>query len=227
MSLICITPRLLTEDGVLKEFVNSRYFKPLNDRGFNTIMVSKNNPNNEEIFNLCDGFLLTGGYDLNPLTYNEANDENLSENINDDLDKLDKEIIEYALKHKKPLLGICRGHQSLNVFLGGTLYQDLKEKNDDHKSIKNNHIIKFVENNKFNLKKDFNINSYHHQAVKDVAPDLIEVAYHPDGTNEMLVHKTLPMFSVQWHPEINSDSEESKIIFDIFEKYVKDDINND
>lgn len=227
MKLVCVAPRLLTEENILKEFVNSRYFKPLNERGFNTIMISKNNPNNEKIFEVCDAFLLTGGYDIDPTYFNETNDEGLSKNVNVDLDELDKDIILHSLKTKKPLLGICRGHQALNIFLGGTLYQDLGDKNKDHVSIKENHIVKFKENNKFNLKDDFYVNSYHHQAVKDIAPDLVEIGYSLDGTNEMLAHKTLPMFSVQWHPEIKPDSKESKIIFDIFEKYINgSDIND-
>lgn len=217
--LICLTPRLLTEDNVLKEFVNSRYFKPLNERGFNTIMISKNNVNNEDIFNMCDAFLLTGGTDIDPKHYGEKND-GLSKGISNDLDVLDKEIIDYAVKTKKPVLGICRGHQSINAFLGGTLIQDLGNKNEVHERVKDNHKVKFVKNNKYNLEDDFIVNSYHHQAIKELANDLELIGKHEDGTIEMVAHKTLPIFSVQWHPEINSDSKESTIIFDIFKDYI-------
>ena len=217
--LIGLSPRLLTIDTVEKQFVNTRYLTPLTKRGLNTLMIGLDNPNPEAILKLCDGFLITGGTDLEPTLYNEENN-GLSKGIDLRLDNLDKLMIEHAVKHKKPLLGICRGHQSLNVFLGGSLYQDLGDLNTSHNTIKENHFIHIDKNDFINLEGLINVNSYHHQAIKDLAKDLQVIGRHPDQTIEMVVHKTLPIFAVQWHPEINSESKISQIIFDKFSTLV-------
>ncbi len=220
--LICLTPRLLEEDNVEKQFVNTRYITPLKERGFNTIMLTLDNINNEEILSLCDGFLITGGTDLDPANYEEDNKEDLSKNIDKRLDELDKLVVKHALNKEKPLLGICRGLQSLNVFLGGSLIQDLGEGNACHLSKKEDHFVKIVSDNKFNLNGELNVNSYHHQAIKKLANEVEALAYHLDGTIEMISHKNLPMIAVQWHPEIRHTSKESKLIFDIFANFFKE-----
>jgi len=218
--LICITPRLLTEDKTEKQFVNTRYVNQINKRGFNSILLTLENPNQAEIFNLCDAFLITGGTDLDPSCYHEAND-GLSLDVDLRLDSLDKDVIEYAIHYKKPLLGICRGLQSLNVFLGGTLKQDLGSLNDTHKNIKDNHIVHMVNHPYFAWGRQISVNSYHHQAIKDLAPSLQAIGTHKDSTIEMAIHNTLPIFAVQWHPEITPDSPYSNIIFDAFLKLIK------
>jgi len=215
--LICFSPRLLTEEGVEKQFVNTRYVNQLTERGFNTIQLTLNNPDITQILTVCDGFVLTGGTDLNPETYNEVNN-GLSYGVSDRLDKIDKQMIEHAVAMHKPLLGICRGHQSLNVFLGGSLHQDLGLLNEAHKRIKEGHIIHMNPHPYFAWQSHIEVNSYHHQAIKDLAPSLDVIGLHDDQTIEMVVHKTLPIFSVQWHPEITPEDSNSIIIFDAFAK---------
>src|SRR5690554_6474901 len=124
MKIIGISPRLLKQDEVEKQFVNSRYVKQLTIRGLNTLMINIDNPNPEKILQICDGFLITGGYDINPEYFGEKNNGK-SLNCNASLDKIDRDIVEHVKNTKKPLLGICRGHQVINVFFGGTLYQDI------------------------------------------------------------------------------------------------------
>ncbi len=213
--LIGITSRLVNVDNTEKQFVNTHYVDPLIKRNLNTVMLTLNNPNIEAILMLCDGFLITGGTDINPTNYNQTN-QGLSINTSELLDKLDKLVIMHAYKHKKPLLGICRGHQALNVFLGGTLHQDLQTKNKHHKRVVNNHLVNTLFHDLFKFNKTINVNSYHHQAIDKLADDLIPLAFHQDETIEMVIHKNLPMFSVQWHPELQPDSPESKIVFDAF-----------
>lgn len=217
--IIGISPRLLTEDNVEKQFVNTRYLEPLNKRGLNTLMLTLSNPNLEVILNLCDGFIITGGTDADPMVYGEEN-LGLSKGIDFRLDEADKLIINHAVKHKKPLLGICRGLQSLNIFLGGSLYQDLGDLNETHNSVKKDHFVEVNKNDFINLEGTINVNSYHHQAIKKLSNDLEVIGRHQDNTIEMVKHKTLPIFAVQWHPEINSESSISKIIFDKFNELV-------
>lgn len=216
MKLIGITPRILVEDGVHKEFVNTRYIKQLTNRGFNVIMLTLDNPNPQSILEMCDGFLITGGFDIDPKYFNEENN-GLSQNCNHSLDILDKEIVEYATLHQKPLLGICRGHQAINVFLGGSLHQDI---GNTHKGIKADHEVITFKNDFIDFKPNIKVNSYHHQAVNRLAPNMEIVAKHSDGTIEAIVHKSLPIFGVQWHPEMMAESEESKLIFDVFAKLI-------
>lgn len=213
--LIGLTPRLLTEENVLKQFVNDTYVKALQLYDCNTIMLTTNNPNVEEILDLCDGFLVTGGCDMDPKYYGEEN-KGESKGVKPDLDVLDKIVIEYAVKNKKPLLGICRGHQSINVVLGGSLYQHI----DNHADIVDDHEVVTIKNDILNFDEKIITNSYHHQAVKKLAPEMIEIARHLDGTNECFVSQKLPIIAVQWHPEKQIEKKESKMIFEKFVEYV-------
>lgn len=217
MKLIGITPRILVEDGVEKQFVNTRYVKQLTDRGLNVIMILTNNPYPEEILNMCDGFLITGGNDIEPSYFGETN-EGLSKKVIPSLDELDKLIVEHAAKTGKPLLGICRGHQAINVFLGGSLHQHI---GDEHEKVKVDHFATMLKNKLLNFKEKININSYHHQAVNVLAPGLEVIGTHDDGTIEAFIHQTLPIIGVQWHPEILANSDETKMIFDTFKNLVE------
>ena len=216
LKLIGVSPRLLTEDGTEKEFVNRNYLDQLLKYNCNVVMLTLNNPKLEEVLSLCDGFLITGGADINPQYFGEEN-LGLSKEVIADLDVVDKQIIDFAKKNKKPVLGICRGHQALNVFLGGTLYQDI---GDSHRRILQNHVVKTTPNKVLNFEEEILVNSYHHQAVNKPAPGMQVIAYHEDGTAEAIVHETLPFIGIQWHPERLPESNTSKIIFDKFFEFV-------
>lgn len=209
--IIGVTPRLFKEDSVEKQFVNSTYVKALLKYDCNVIMLTTNNPCLEEVLALCDGFVVTGGSDMDPKYYGETN-EGKSEEVSEELDVIDKQVIEYAVKNKVPTLGICRGHQSINVFLGGSLYQHI----DNHTSIKDGHEVVTLPNEFFQFDEKIITNSYHHQAVNKVAPNMEVIAKHIDGTVEAIVHKELPIIGIQWHPEKDPEKKESKIIFDKF-----------
>ena len=215
--LIGVTPRILTEDTVKKQFVNFDYVNALISKGFNVIMLTLDNPNIEEVLELCDGFLVTGGCDVDPTAFGETN-EGLSKGVEPQLDQIDKDVVEYAVKHKKPMLGICRGHQTINVFMGGTLFQDIGDK---HGSIRMGDVAKTVPNRLLDLEPVILTNSYHHQAVKDPAPGMEVIAMHPDGTIEAMIHNELPIICIQWHPEKVLDTKVSQIIFNKFQELVK------
>ena len=136
-----------------------------------------------------DGFLLPGGYDIDPKFYNERN--YASSNIDNEMDLLDQKIILYAYQNKKPLLGICRGIQSINVFLGGTLKQHIRNHMDENHFIQINHQYILV-------------NSFHHQSIDQLAPKLEAIGTSLDGEIEVIRHKELPIYGVQFHPELIS-----------------------
>jgi putative glutamine amidotransferase len=219
--LVCMTSRtMLDELSQEKQFVNTRYIKPLTERGMNTMMLTLDNPSPEEMFNLCDAFVVTGGVDLDPMTYKDVN-TGLSKDMHPSLDLLDSLVVKYAKTSKKPLLGVCRGLEAVNVFLGGTLYQDLAQLGLKHTNIVGNHKIITVENDVLKFDSEIAVNSYHHQGIKKLASGLKVVGKQTDGVIEAIIHESLPIIAVQWHPEMRPNSPESKVIFDTFATMVK------
>lgn len=136
-----------------------------------------------------DGFLLPGGDDIDSAYYNEKN--YACKNVDAEMDELDKKIIFYAVQNKKPLLGICRGIQSINVFLGGSLKQDILFHSNE------NHFIYMK--NKYHL-----VNSFHHQSISKLAPNLEILAESLDHEIEIIKHRFLPIYGLAFHPELIS-----------------------
>lgn len=211
--IIGVTPRILIEDGNEKYFVNKTYIEAMNSINFNTLMITGNYNNLETILSICDGFLITGGIDVHPKWFNE--EINGSGETNDELDLIDKTVIDYALKNNKPLLGICRGHQAINIFMGGNIIQDI---GTHHKNTK--HIVYMYENELIKFPNEIETNSFHHQVCKDLAPDLIEIGRSYDDYNEAYISKKYPIIAVQWHPEKMLNEQSSQIIFNYFKDLV-------
>lgn len=163
-------------------FVHQSYIYMLKKYGYQFDFITQ-----ETDLSSFDGFLLPGGYDLDPRLYHETN--YASQHIDEEMDKLDFRILKYAEKTKKPLLGICRGIQSINVYFGGTLKQDMRNHMDE------NHIIYF--NNTYIL-----VNSFHHQSIARLAPKLLVLGTSLDHEIEIIKHQDFPIYGVQFHPEL-------------------------
>lgn len=161
----------------------------------------------------CDGLILCGGGDISPLFYNEENEKSL--NVDISRDKYEFELLEKFIFLKKPVLAICRGIQIVNVFFGGTLYQNI----ENHKNIDGTDLFHQVTAKERFLKnlygEEFLVNSCHHQAIKTLGKDLCVTAISPDNVIEGIVHKSLSIIGVQWHPE---RIENGKLLFDYFLK---------
>ena len=131
----------------------------------------------------CDGLLIPGGGDIDPVYYGEEMDG--SDEPDRDLDKAQRDILDAFVKSKKPILGICRGMQLINIYFGGSLHQDLETK-DIHTRKNDNdtvHSVRSVaEGNIFEkfYGKNFNINSAHHQGAKKLGKGLKEVLQSED-----------------------------------------------
>ena len=147
-----------------------------------------------------DGFLIPGGNDIHSKYYRQF--PYACKKIDEEMDLLDQKIILEAVRTKKPLLGICRGIQSINVFLGGSLKQDILHHQQE------NHWIKYEGTY-------YLVNSFHHQSILKLAPNLKATAYSIDGEIEMIVHETLPIIGVQFHPEI-APSKLNPILLELF-----------
>lgn len=213
--IIGVTPRILIEDGNEKYFVNKTYIEAMQSINFNTLMITGQYANINSILDLCDGFLITGGIDVHPKWFNE--EMNGTGETNEELDYIDKAVIDYALKNKKPLLGICRGHQAINIFMGGNIIQDIGA---SHKNTK--HYVNMFENEFINFPSKIETNSFHHQVCKDLAPDLIEIGRSEDNYNEAYISKKYPIIAVQWHPEKMLKEQSSQTIFNYFKNLVLD-----
>jgi putative glutamine amidotransferase len=166
----------------------------------------------EKQMQLVDGLLLSGGYDVSPLFYGEEPKKGL-EAIRSDRDFYELQLLQMARNTQKPILGICRGLQLLNVAFGGTLYQDIGlalphalQHNQKGKPEEALHTIKLVAHTKLQKimeGESMVTNTIHHQAIKDLAPGLIANAYTSDGLIEGIEGENDPfILGVQWHPEL-------------------------
>lgn len=176
-----------------------------------------------DILAQMDGFVFQGGSDLAPETYGE---KPIGKWKGDAYrDQYELRILDYAIKNAKPVFGICRGLQLMNVYFGGTLYQDTYTQNpavDDHRCAKQydtvKHSIHFVENSFLDRlypgESDSFVNTVHHQSIKDLGKDLEVYALSEDGIIESIGYTKEPegkVMGVQWHPEF-SPSLENQLI---------------
>jgi putative glutamine amidotransferase len=181
----------------------------------------------EQSIRLFDGFLFTGGHDVNPELYGQEKTERC-EGICDMRDKMEHYIFnEAVLKQNKPALGICRGIQLFNVLLGGSLYQDIPAEfpsvvNHSQKPpydvpAHNVRIIADTPLHKLAQKEVLEVNSSHHQGINKIARELESMALSDDGLVEAVYMPTHPyVWAVQWHPELSLKNEVSKKIFSYF-----------
>lgn len=150
-----------------------------------------------------DGLVICGGRDSNPKLYGE--EINGAVNIDYLRDDAELKLIDAFVKAGKPVLGICRGCQLLNIYFGGSLIQDLPNA-EDHRTTEEKRSIHNVKALKGSFAEklygsEFFVNSYHHQAVKKLGDGLEVVLTCDDGVIEGFCHKELPVIAVQFHPE--------------------------
>lgn len=163
----------------------------------------------EQMLELCDGLLFTGGHDVSPELYGEKN-EGLCGEIIPARDSMETKLLRLALERDKAVLGICRGLQLLNVTLGGTLYQDLPTQFPspvNHRQPAPYHLPIHPVAVSGPLAGAVGadrimVNSCHHQAIRELAPGLEIMAQAPDGIAEAVrVPEKRFVWAVQWHPE--------------------------
>jgi putative glutamine amidotransferase len=160
----------------------------------------------------CDGLLLTGGEDIDPSWYG-AKPSPLLSPPSRQRDLFELALFAVARQRELPILGICRGIQLINVALGGTLYQDLPTERPgsvDHSPSgtrdTRSHSVRLEPGSRAAKAlgtTSVSVNSFHHQAIKDLAPGLVPSGWTSDGLIEAVESEPgAPwMLAVQWHPE--------------------------
>jgi microsomal dipeptidase-like Zn-dependent dipeptidase/gamma-glutamyl-gamma-aminobutyrate hydrolase PuuD len=185
------------------------------------------------IVDALDGLILSGGGDIDAAYLGE---EPVPETGETDpyRDEYDFLLLKLAFDRQLPVFGICRGHQVINVAFGGTLYQDiharysaeaLKHSQAEARDVATHTVVatdipsKLKAVLKSSPQQAIPVNSFHHQAVKDVAPGFIAAATSPDGLNEAIEHPEYAIFSVQWHPEPMAVAG-NEVMLDLFRYHV-------
>ena len=153
---------------------------------------------------MTDALLLTGGGDLCPEHYFYHVPRERISVSGEARDIHEIALLQAFLKTGKPIFGICRGMQLVNVLLGGTLWEDLElELANEAHTDGQMHEVEICELSWLStlFGERTHVNSYHHQACRHLAPGLVESAHTQDGVIEAFCHETLPIYGVQWHPE--------------------------
>lgn len=170
----------------------------------------------EQVANI-DALILSGGQDVCPKFYDEEPHRLIGRTFLK-RDKFDFKLLEFALERNIPILGICRGMQIINVYFGGSLYQDLSLAPNSY--IKHNQVTDWqIPSHTVSLKKgtelydifqadELDVNSFHHQVIHEVAKGFTVTAQAKDGVVEAMEnHNYNFLLTVQWHPEMLHRSE--------------------
>lgn len=182
-----------------------------------------------QVADMCAGFLFTGGHDVGPELYGAVKSPNCGL-ANKERDELERKVFSYALAKDKPVFGICRGIQLINALCGGTLYQDLSTEYEGSKETNHHmhppydvhcHQVEIEEDTPLYAvlrKLTIGVNSYHHQAIKDLADSLKPMAVSEDGLIEAVYMPGKKFIqAVQWHPEfIYLKDEDARKLFETF-----------
>ncbi|MTK11847.1 MAG: gamma-glutamyl-gamma-aminobutyrate hydrolase family protein [Clostridiaceae bacterium] len=232
--LIGIIGNLLIDQGGMfpgyeRAYVNNDYVQTVAMAGgtpFILPLISDYETIKGQIANM-DALIISGGYDVNPLVYGE---EPISEQgfLCPERDDYDVKVVKIALELNKPILGICRGMQILNATQGGKLHQDIskiegsyiKHQQSSRPDVAS-HTVEIVKETKLFdiLGESVLTNSFHHQAIKEVATGFKVSARAKDGVIEAIEKEEGFVIGVQWHPEMMA-KKDSRML-DLFKVLIK------
>lgn len=184
-----------------------------------------------QLIDMVDGILFTGGDDIHPFLYGEDTHLKCGA-VSQARDSLELTLFSMAMEAGKPIFGICRGLQLINVAMGGTLYQDLPSQFTSDFPIAHKQPFPYkIPSHTVDIEKDtllsrilgedvssIAVNSMHHQAIKDLANGLVSCAVAPDQLIEAAYAPDYPfLLGVQWHPEhLSSFQPEAAKLFEAF-----------
>ena len=189
----------------------------------------------QRLLDLSHGLVLTGGHDIDPGRYGREPSLHLGE-VDRPRDEMEFAVLTGALERRIPVLGICRGHQVINVHFGGTLYQDLTDElgvgSHDQPGdwTQSHHTVRAMEDTRIQRClgfTNFQVNSFHHQAVENVGRGLRVTACSDDGVIEAIESEEDNwLMGVQWHPERgeahSEDGDPNRCVFRAFAQAVRE-----
>ena len=201
--VIGITPAHNTDNDDLTQ--RPTYFRAIAAAGGLPLLLPLEGSTEDflQLASLCDGFLFSGGPDPHPFLFGE---DTLAQgkNVSRARDLMELNLLKIAMKEKKPILGICRGLQIINVGQAAGSFPIAHQQPFSYK-LPSHHVSVNPDSLLFRLSGDsasLSVNSMHHEAVNRLAPGLTACAWAPDGIIEALEKPDYPfLLGVQWHPE--------------------------
>lgn len=234
-TLIGIVGNLLIDQGGMfpgyeRAYVNNDYVQSVKKAGGTPVIlpIISDYETVKNQIEAMDSIIISGGFDVNPLIYGEEPSQKQGF-LCPERDEYDLMVIKAAMELNKPILGICRGVQILNAALGGTLYQDLSQIEgcyikhvQESKPDTAGHSVEIVKGTKLYsiLGEKIITNSFHHQAIKDLAPGFKVAARSKDGVIEAIEKDEGFVIGIQWHPEMMA-GKDNKLMLNIFKTFVE------
>ena len=221
--IICITTGI-DQEGTMS--LLAPYVHAIEEVGGVPLLLpfTKSDQTLTHICEITDGFFFSGGADIDPAHYGETIKETCG-SVQSNRDTVEFALFSRAYATGKPILGICRGMQLINVALGGTLYQDVPSERPSHiahlqrePKFSHSHDVQIQANTPLHAligKDRMGANSFHHQALKTLGTDLAVMARADDGMIEA-VYSTRERYlrAYQWHPErLIAMSEQNRMLF--------------
>jgi putative glutamine amidotransferase len=225
--LVGVTTSISVNQIPERAHVNSAYLHAVQQAGGVPVLLPPqlSKSSLERLVRGLDALLLTGGGDMDPVSFGEAPHPTLYE-VAPARDALETQVTLIALERQTPLLAICRGIQVLNVALGGSLHQDVAtdpgtEIQHSQKEARDQatHKVKVAAGSRLSRVlgvEDLEVNSFHHQVIKSLGRGLVAVAWSPDQLIEgvELDDDSRWVLGVQWHPEhLVGSSEPARRLF--------------
>lgn len=219
MTIRLLTPSRIVEKGKSLG-IHKEYYTMFKKVDIELLVVTPSSDKTYQLLlEICDGLLLSGGDDVNPKYYNQP--LHPTTNLEDSsIEHMEFKLLTLFSNAQKPIIGICRGIQTINVFFNGTLLQDINSQylRPDvklHQQLERSgysHYIEIQPNT--NLSKYINhrvlVNSFHHQNIDLLAPGFVVNARSEDELIEGIEKGNIIAF--QWHPEITNDATQERLL---------------